>query len=160
MPAPASPIPDWYLALSTVFMAIVALLFVGLCILIWNLTKAVKRIEPQVTNLLGQVNGEILPQVKGLVVKVNDLTENVNQLAGSAKGTVKTLGERADTVSAAIQALTGQSVAKVQGLAPYVGLAMTVMKLVQGYASTKKALDSGDRTPAKVAPKRRRRRRG
>lgn len=129
-------IPTWYFVLSAITLLIIALTFGALCLLVLQLIRTVQQVQPQVQSLMGKVNDELLPQVKTLVVKVDTLTEKVTLVADnarvvsdSAKGTVLALSSRANMVSHAVESLTGAATTKLAGIAPYLGIAVTIMKL-------------------------------
>lgn len=137
-------IPTWYFVLSAITLLIIAGTFLALCVLVVKLIRTIQDIQPQVQSLMTKVNDDLVPQVKTLVVKVDTLTEKVTVVADnakvvsdSAKGTVLALSSRANAVSHAVESLTGAATSKLAGIAPYLGIAVTVIKLLKARSAKK-----------------------
>lgn len=135
-------IPYWYFVLSAITLVIIAGTFTALCVLVFQLIKAVKQIQPQVSSLATKVNDELLPQVKSLVTKVDTLTEKVTIVADNARivsdtarGTVQALSGRANSMSSAVESLTTVATNKLGAIAPYLGIVVTVAKLWKSLGS-------------------------
>lgn len=129
-------IPTWYFVLSAITLVIIAATFTALCVLVFQLIRAVKQLQPQLQSLATKVNDELVPQVKTLVVKVDTLTEKVTVVADNARvvsdtarGTVLALSGRANAVSSAVESLTSAATGKLASVAPYLGIVVTVVKL-------------------------------
>lgn len=142
-------VPTWYFVLSAITLLIIALTFTGLCVLVFQLIKTLQQVQPQVQTLMVKVNDELVPQVKTLIVKVDTLTEKVTLVADNAKvvsdtakGTVLAISGRANAMSHAVESLTNSASARLAGIAPYLGVVVTVVKLWKSFGGRKpKALD-------------------
>ncbi len=149
-------IPNWYFALSSFLLIFIALLFAVLCALVIALIKAVRQLEPKVSGLITKVNDDLVPQVQGLVGKVDVLTDKVSSIADNAKTisdsartTVVSVGGKAQAMSNALETFSANGLAKVQHLAPYVGILLTGLKVWQGIAGIRAAQHAEKPKPKK-----------
>lgn len=140
------PIPDWYLILTAIFFTIGIGVLVGLGVLILRVLRTLNSLEPQVDQLMKQVNGEVLPKVSGLADRVDSLAVSVEKLAvstqgvtDSAKGTMDAVGDRVLAVSDAVSLVASAGASKFEKIAPYVGLLVTGLKLYSQFAAAKPA---------------------
>lgn len=128
--------PTWWLILSSLFFAIVAMLFVILCGMALQMIRLLKSIEPQVKGLVKQL-GELSEQTKGLVKRVDGLTARIEGVADSAKGvadsarsTVDAVGGRARSLVGVAEGVALPAAKKLQAFAPYIAMGMTALKIL------------------------------
>lgn len=121
--------PTWWLILSSLFFAIVAMLFVILCGMALQMIRLLKSIEPQVKGLVKQL-GELSEQTKGLVKRVDGLTARIEGVADSARSTVDAVGGRARSLVGVAEGVALPAAKKLQAFAPYIAMGMTALKIL------------------------------
>jgi uncharacterized protein YoxC len=129
-------IPTWWLILSGIFFALVALLFLVLCVLVGKLITVVSNLEPQVSSLIKKVD-ELVPAVKGLVEKVEDLTVKVEGIADSTKVTIDSVGGNARSIARAVDGIASAASQRFQQFAPLLGTLMAGMRIFNMYREYK-----------------------
>lgn len=143
-------VPDWFLALSTVLLVVIMGMFIGLTFVMFQLWKAVQRLEPKVSKLVDQVNDDLVPQVKGLVTRVDAIGSNIQGLTGSASNTMGLVRSKTENVGSAIEHLASQGMQKVEKLAPILGYLTVGLRVYQMFMTMKSSRES---VPAKPKPK-------
>jgi len=146
-------IPNWYLGLSAFLLVVITLMFVAVCGLMVVLIKTIRNVQEPLNGLLVKVNNDLVPKVEGLVTKVDGLTEKVSGIADNARaisttarGTVDKVSSGANMVTDTLASLTEAGASKLKSVAPYIGVAFTVLKLLKDYREAKGP-------PAKSTPK-------
>ncbi len=137
-------IPDWYLGLSAFLLIVITLMFVAVCGLLVVLIKTVRSVQEPLNGLIVKVNTDLVPKVEGLVTKVDGLTEKVSGIADNARamsvtarGTVERVSSGASVVSNTLASLTEAGASKLRAVAPILGVAFTVLKLIKDFREAK-----------------------
>jgi predicted PurR-regulated permease PerM len=136
MNSAVTEIPTWWLILSGIFFALVALLFLVLCMLVGKLITVVAKLEPQVSSLITKVD-ELVPAVKGLVEKVDHLTVKVEAVADSTKLTIDKVGGNARSIASAADTIVTAAAQRFQQFAPLLGTLMAGMRIFNMYREYK-----------------------
>lgn len=142
-------VPDWFLALSTVLLVVIMIMFVALTIVMFQLWKAVQRVEPKVAKLMDQVNDELVPQVKGLVTRVDAIGSNIQGFTGSASNTMGLVRSKTEHVGSVFEHFAESGMQKVEKLAPVIGYLTVGLKLYQMFATFRATHKPKNNTPAK-----------
>ncbi|MFI5386370.1 MAG: hypothetical protein ACHQ50_09645 [Fimbriimonadales bacterium] len=135
-------IPEWWLGLSTVLMALQCLFFFAMAAAVFQLIKAVKQITPKVEALADRV--------QSIGIKVDGLTENV-------KDTMDTLGVRAKNVAGSAEQIAHTTARNYEKYSPYVVGILSALKIVKAVQEFRDAQSAGkvakDIPPQQVVPK-------
>lgn len=133
-------IPNWYFALSAFLLVIIAAAFIAVGCLMVVLVRVIKNIQEPVNGLLNKVNHDLIPKVESLVTKVDGLTdrvsgiaENARVISSTARGTVEKVSGGANLVSNTFATLAEAGVSKLRGAAPYIGIALTVLRMIKEF---------------------------
>jgi hypothetical protein len=87
----------------------------------------------------------IQPRVESTLAKVEHVAEQVEQLAGAAKGTVESVGGRVRTVAGALELLALATASRFQAVSKVIatlGAAAKVIGTIRGLKSSKRSLDN------------------
>lgn len=149
-------IPTWFLVLITILVMIILGLFVGLMLVSLSLVKIVKQLEPKVNKLVDQVNDDLIPQVKGVVSKVDAIGSNIQGLTGSASNTMGLVKSKTENVGSALEGLTAMGLKKAEKFAPFVGYIMMGLRVYQMFTAVRESRSRGaaKQTPAAALPTR------
>lgn len=128
-------IPPWFLVLATVLIVIILGLFVGLMIVSLSLVKIVKELEPKVNKLIGHVNDDLIPQVQGVVTKVDAIGANIQGLTSSANNTMGLVRSKTEAVGSAIEGFTSGGMQKAEKFAPIMGYIMMGLRVYQTFST-------------------------
>lgn len=131
-------IPSWYLGLSAFLLVLITVMFLAVTVLMVVLIKAIRGVQEPLQGLIRKVNDDVVPKVETLVVKVDGLTERVSGIADNARaisttarGTVEKVSGGASSISNTLASLTEVGASKLKSVAPFIGVAFTVLKLVK-----------------------------
>lgn len=144
-------VPDWFLVLATVLLVVILLMFAGLTVVMLQLYKAVQRLEPKVGKLMDQVNDELIPQVKGLVTRVDSIGSNIQGLTGSASNAMGLVRSKTESVGSAFEHLAETGMQKVEKLAPILGYLALGVRVYQMFVTVKSTRDAASAKQASKA---------
>lgn len=132
-------IPGWFLLVATILMLANTALFIALAFVSFQLWKTVSRVEPKVTQLVDKVNGELVPQVQGLVTRVDTIGSNIQGLTGSASHAINVVGGKTESMASALETLTNVGMKKAEKFAPLLGYVVMGLKVYQMIATVRAA---------------------
>lgn len=131
-------IPSWYLGLSAFLLVLITVMFLAVTVLMVVLIKTIRGVQEPLQGLIRKVNDDVVPKVETLVVRVDGLTERVSGVAdnaraisSTARGTVEKVSVGASSISNTLASLTEVGASKLKTVAPLIGVAFTVLKLVK-----------------------------
>ena len=132
-------LPSWWLFLTGLAAVVIAIFFIVMCALLYQIAKFAKEVRAPVENLVEKVN-DLVPEVKSLVQKVEALTVKVEGIAESTRGTVDLVGDKAKGVAGAVESIATIAATRFRAYAPILGAAMAGMRLYSMFveARTKK----------------------
>lgn len=132
-------IPTWFLVLNTFLILVIIGLFIGLMMVSLALVKVVKQLEPKVNKLVDQVNEDVIPQVKGVVTKVDTISSNIQGLTGSASNAMGLVRGKVESVGSTMETLTNIGMQKAEKLGPWIGYLMVGVKVYEMIATVRNA---------------------
>jgi len=149
-PTTIQVIPVWFLVLATILLIANVALFCGLAFVSFQLWKMTQRLEPKVNKLGDQVNDDLVPQVKGLVARVDSIGSNLENLTGSARSTMGMVEGKAASVGSALETLTTAGLQKAEKFAPWVGYLMMGLRVYQTISTIRSARATKHREEAET----------
>jgi len=126
-----SEIPSWWLVVSALFFLVNIAALVGQMALGYRALQTLQEMKPKVEELSVKANKTM--------DDVQRLTARMDSLATSLKGTADIVGVRARKVSDSVENLSGEATTQFSRLAPMIGTAMTILKVVQAYREFRSA---------------------
>ena len=124
-------IPTWWLLVSALFFAVNIVFMAVMAVVGFRALETLRELKPKVEGLSAKAN-ETMDKVQLLTTKVDSLTTSI-------KGTVDIVGVRARNVSNSVENLSGEATTQLSRLAPMIGTAMTILKIVQAYREYRSA---------------------
>jgi outer membrane murein-binding lipoprotein Lpp len=123
-------IPQWWFALSAVFLVVNIILFVCLLFVAYKLYQFIGVITPKVQ--------ELSTQVSALVTKMDRVSSRVEEVAISVKETVDGVGGGARGVVSSAEIIAQSASRQFERFSPFIVGAMTAIRLFKGLSDLRR----------------------